>query len=97
LPSAIEQVHRDWRDRGLAVLAVNIQEPRDTVAAWVRGSKITTTVLLDAGAVTRAYKVTVTPTAFLIDRDGRLVAKAIGSKPWTGATARGLLAALVGR
>jgi hypothetical protein len=35
LPSTIEQVHREYGPRGLAVLAVNIEESRDVVAAWV--------------------------------------------------------------
>jgi peroxiredoxin len=98
LPSTIEQVHREWKDRGLVVLAVNIEEGRDTVARWVAEKKTTSTVLLDPdGHVTRAYGVTATPTAFLVSRDGRLIAKALGTKPWMEPTARALLAALTAR
>jgi len=33
LPSTIEQLHREYRPRGLAVLAVNMEEPPEAVAA----------------------------------------------------------------
>jgi hypothetical protein len=52
-------------------------------------------VLLDAdGGVTRRYEVPVTPTAFLLARDGTLVGKAVGTKPWTSPTGRAVLRAL---
>jgi len=96
LPSAIEQAHRTYRDQGLAVLAVNIEEPRGTVAAWVRQAKVTVPILLDpSGRVTRAYGVTATPTTFLVGRDGKLVAKALGTKPWMGDKGRALLGLLL--
>jgi cytochrome c biogenesis protein CcmG, thiol:disulfide interchange protein DsbE len=89
-------VHREYKDRGLTVLAVDMKEPRDTVAAWVRKSSVTFDVLLDSAAVTaRAYRVTVTPTVFLIGRDGKLLAKAIGTKRWTGPKGRALLDAML--
>ena len=89
-------MHREYKDRGLTVLAVDMKEPRDTVAAWVRKSSVTFDVLLDSAAVTaRAYHVTVTPTVFLIGRDGKLLAKAIGTKRWTGPKGRALLDAML--
>ena len=97
MPSTIEQVHRTYGERGLSVLAINIEEPRATVAAWVRQSKVTVPVLLDAsGRVTNTYGVTATPTAFLVGRDGKLVAKALGTKPWMGDKGRALMALLLG-
>jgi peroxiredoxin len=78
------------------VLAVNMKEPKGTVAAWVRKSGVTFDVLLDsADATARAYHVTVTPTVFLIGRDGKLLAKAIGTKRWTGPRGRALLDAML--
>lgn len=98
MPSTIEQVHRTHGERGLVVLAVNIEEPRETVARWVRQSKVTMRILLDpTGRATRAYGVTATPTTFLVGRDGKLVAKALGTKPWMGDTGRALLARLLVR
>jgi peroxiredoxin len=95
LPSEIEQVHREFRAQGLAVLAVDIREPRATVVDWVRTNRLTVPVVLDTdGQVSRQYEVTVTPTVFLVARDGTLVGKALGTKPWTSPAGRALLRAL---
>jgi peroxiredoxin len=89
-------VHREYKDRGLTVLAVDMKEPKATVMAWVRKSGITFDVLLDpADTTARAYGVTVTPTVFLIGRDGKLLAKSIGTKRWTGPKGRALLDAML--
>ena len=92
----IESLHREYRPRGLAVLAVNIEEQPDTVAAWVRSRRLTLDVLLDPpGVASRAWAVTATPATFLVDRDGRLVAHAVGTRPWTGPQGRALIEALL--
>ena len=89
-------MHREYKDRGLTVLAVDLKEPKDTVAAWVRKTGVTFDVLLDPDeSVARAYQVSVTPTVYLIGRDGRLLAKAIGTKRWTGPRGRALLDAML--
>jgi len=98
LPSTIEQVHRDFKDQGLAVLAINLGEERDTLAAWLKSRSVTSTVLLDAtGAVSKSYGIAFTPTVFLVDRDGRLVGKGIGVRPWAGDKGRALLRLLLAR
>ena len=97
MPSAIEELHRKWKDRGLAVVAINIQESRDTVAKWVRSSKLTVPVLLDPdGAVTQRYRVTATPTVFVVNRDGQVIGLAQGTKAWTSDRGQALIEALVG-
>ena len=98
MPSTIEQVNREYKDRGLVVYAVNIQETRKAVATWVETNKITVPVLLDpSGAASAAYRITATPTAFLIGRDGKFVGKAIGTKEWTSEHGRALLQRLLAR
>jgi peroxiredoxin len=94
----MEQVHREFKDRGLAIYAVNIEEGRKTVAAWVEQYKITIPVLLDPdGEASAAYRITATPTVFLIARDGKLVAKAIGTKEWKSKDGRALIERLLAR
>lgn len=96
MPSAIEQVAREYRGKGLTVLAIDIQEPREKVEAWVKARTITSTVLLDAdGAVSNAYKVRATPTVVLIGKEGKSVALALGNRPWAEGKGKELLAALV--
>jgi peroxiredoxin len=93
----MEQVHREYKDRGLAVYAVNIEESRATVARFAQKHKLVLPVLLDPdGEASAAYHVTATPTVFLIGRDGKLIAKAIGTKAWTGGHGRALLQRMLG-
>ena len=81
---------------GLAVYAINIQEGRATVDAFAKGRSLLVPVLLDPdGDVSSDYRVTVTPTVFLIGRDGTLVAKALGTKAWTSPPGRALLRRLL--
>ncbi len=92
----MEQVHKEFNQKGLTVLAVNMQENRHRVANWVEGKNVTSLVLLDAdGAVTRLYRVTGTPTVVLIGRQGEMIGRAVGSREWTGAKGRGLFEALL--
>jgi hypothetical protein len=94
----MERVGRDFGPRGLAILAINLGEGREIVARYARGKGLTSTVLLDpAGVAGRAYRVTATPTVFVVGRDGRLVAKALGTMEWTGPAGRAFLEALVER
>jgi peroxiredoxin len=96
LPVAIEKVVRERQGQPFTVLAVSIEEPRDLVAAYVKGAGVTSSVLLDAdGAVAREYRVRATPTTIVIGRDGRLVARAAGTREWDGKVGRALLDALV--
>jgi peroxiredoxin len=96
LPAGIERVSRERKRQPFAVLAVNIEEPKDLVASWAKGAGVTVPVLLDYdGAVAREYRVTATPTTVVIGRDGRLVARAAGIREWEGPTGRALLDALV--
>ena len=98
MPSTIEQVHREYKDRGLVVYAVDIEEGRRIVASYVEKNKLTMGVLLDPpGDASGAYQVTATPTVYLIGRDGKLVAKALGTKAWTSGPGRALLSYLVKR
>jgi peroxiredoxin len=96
LPSTIAEVHRQYGERGLAVVAVNIQESKAKVARWIREKKLAVPIALDAdGAVTAAYRITATPTVYLVGRDGRLVGLAVGTRAWTSERGRRLLEALM--
>jgi len=76
----MEQVHKEFNQKGLTVLAVNLQESRDRVANWVEGKNVTFLILLDAdGAVAQLYGVTGTPTVVLIGRQGEMIGRAVSS------------------
>ena len=98
MPSTIERVHQELRDQGLVVLAINLAEKRDVVAAFVKSRGVTTTVLLDANKeAEKSYQIAYTPTVFLVDRQGKLVGKAIGERQWMGEQGKALLLQLLAR
>ena len=93
----MEQVHREYKGRGLEVVAVNLQEPKDRVEAWVKKNKVTIRVVLDPeSTASRAYRISVTPTVFIVGRDGKLVGAVLGAREWTSPRGRALLEALLG-
>jgi peroxiredoxin len=92
----MEQIHKEFNQKGLTVLAVNVQENRDLVANWVEEKNVTSLILLDAdGAVAQLYGVTGTPTVLLIGRQGELIGRAVGSRAWMGEKGRGLFETLL--
>jgi len=77
-------------------MAVNIQESRSTVASWIKEKKVTIPILLDAdGDVTKRYSVIATPTAFLIDREGRVLGRVVGPRDWASPAGKALIAGLL--
>jgi len=95
LPS-IDGLQAELGKDGLTVLLVDISEARDTVAQVVAARGYTARVLLDPdGRASEAYRVSGRPTVYLIGRDGMLLGRAIGPRPWYQPSGRALLAALL--
>ena len=96
MPSTIAQVQRELKGRGLVILAVSFEESPAKVSAWTKKVGLQFPVFVDEeGVAARAWKIRVTPTVFLIDRKGRLVGKAQGTKPWMSPAGRALFDALL--
>ncbi len=78
----IQQVHEEWSDKRLAILAVNLGESSSHVRGFVQSYNLSLTVLLDpAWSSAQKYNVVALPTTFLIDKDGIVQAKLIGAFP----------------
>ncbi len=76
---AIEPVYQEYQDQGLVILAINIRQGRQTVAAFISKLNITYQVLLDErGEVTRNYGVIGLPTTFILNRKGKLHTRIVG-------------------
>jgi thiol-disulfide isomerase/thioredoxin len=92
----LEQLHRDYAPRGLMVVAVNFRDEPGTVRQYARELGLTMPLVLDsAGAIRQSYGVIGFPTSFLVARDGRAVARAIGPREWAGPEARALIQSLL--
>jgi hypothetical protein len=96
LPS-VNRLHAELRDRGLSVLLVSFREDAGLVRRTARERGYTAPVLLDrTGEVTgKLYGVWGPPTAYLVDRQGRLVGRTVGPRPWDSPAARKLLVDLL--
>ncbi|PYM60867.1 MAG: hypothetical protein DMD79_14760 [Candidatus Rokuibacteriota bacterium] len=93
---AIEALSREFRSRGLTVLAVDYREADPIVGGFVREFGLTVPVLLDRdGAVGERYRVVALPATFVVDRQGALVGAALGFRDWTSAAARTYVAELL--
>ncbi len=75
----LEPVFAGYRDRGLVILAVNVNQDRETAARFVDSLGIHYPVLLDLrGQTARSYQVIGLPTTYIIDRQGRIHTKISG-------------------
>jgi thiol-disulfide isomerase/thioredoxin len=95
MPS-MERLSQEFKDQGLVVLAVNVQESPKRVALFMRGFRLGFPAVLDADTtVTARYQVRGLPATFLIDQRGRLVGQVIGARDWAGPPARALVRAIL--
>ena len=69
-----------------AILAVNMQESPEQVAAFLRKHPVDFPIVMDAeGAITRDYGVNNIPLTYIIGKDGVVLARALGPREWDSA------------
>lgn len=91
----MDQLYRSAKDRPFNLLALNMQESREDVVAFLQKRDFQFPVLLDQeGAVAGSYKVRGLPSTFLIDCAGNLVGSVTGVLKWTDHPMHALLEAL---
>ena len=96
MPS-VNALHREFKAQGFEVLLIDFRESPDHVRKVVKERGYTAPVLLDqSGDVTgRIYGVWGPPTVYLIDREGRLIGRAVGRRDWSTPTARAFIRGLL--
>ncbi len=97
MPS-MEQLHQRYKDQGLVMLAVNVEEDGyQAVSRFLEGKNYTFPILLDReNNVQNAYKVFRFPETFVIDKNGIIVEKLIGGRDWMSGKAYALVNFLMG-
>jgi len=93
---AFERLHREFSVQGLAIVGIKAREGTSTIREYAKELGLTFPLILDPkGTINAAYGVVGLPTTFLIGRNGRPIALAIGPREWSGKPARALIQALL--
>ena len=95
---AMERLWRGQKDAGFVMVAVTVDANPKLVTPFIERHGFTFTVGLDTKMeVANAYGVRALPSSFVIDRDGRLAAVAVGPRAWDNAAAQSLIERLAAR
>jgi peroxiredoxin len=92
----LERLHREFASRGLAIIGINAREGKEAIGRYAKELGLTFPLVLDPGGEINAlYGVIGLPTTFVVGRNGRAVAFAVGPRQWASAPARALIEALL--
>ena len=94
--AALEALYRRYKGDGLAILAVNMGETAEQVRAYIIKHGLSFPHLMDPQArAEESFAIQATPTNFLIDRRGHVVAGGMGYRDWTAPQAHRLIERLL--
>jgi len=93
----IDALYRRYKNRGLEVLAVNLDAATTSkVQALVGELGVAFRIGLDpSSSIARTYRVAGLPTTYLIDRAGNVVVQEVGARDWLDANSRLAIEALL--
>ena len=79
----MQKLYAHFKDKDFAMVAINLNEPAAVVIKYFREHKLTFTALLDSiNELGAPFGIRGIPTTFIIDRDGGIIGKALGSRRW---------------
>jgi thiol-disulfide isomerase/thioredoxin len=94
----IQRLHEMYKDRGLSTVWINAVPQEDgLIREWQAKHGYTIPVLLGGRRVQNDYKLTVTPTYYLIDAEGNIVSRRAGYKPGDESDLERTIQAALGR
>ena len=95
MPS-LEQIWQDYRDEGLVVLAVSLDENAEDVAEFQKRFGITFPLAHDPDwKVANSYGTEKVPETYLVARNGEVRTKVMGAIDWASPQTRAMLEALL--
>lgn len=96
MPS-MQALREELKGQGFEVLAVNLMESEEKIAAFRESELIDLPVLMDRdGAAAKRWKVRMLPISFVIDRSGAIRYQLIGEANWTGPNIAPVIERLIG-
>ena len=95
----METLWHKYKDQGFVIVAISIDEgSKKRVEKFIEIFDLSFPVLLDPESkVNDLYKVYNMPTSFLIDRNGKIISRIVGSDDWTSEEAIQLVETLLGK
>jgi thiol-disulfide isomerase/thioredoxin len=70
---ALEELHRQYAEKGLTIIAVNVDEKREDMERFLQGQKVSFATVRDAEQkLVAAVDVKVMPTSLVVDRAGKV-------------------------
>jgi peroxiredoxin len=82
MPS-MQKLYAHFKDKDFAMVAINMNEPAFVVNKYIKDHQLTFTVLLDSiNELGAPFGIRGIPTTYIIDRDGAIIGKALGSRRW---------------
>ena len=79
----MQKLYEKPKPEGLEILAVDLQESAGVVQSFVKRYQLTFPVALDSSdQIGVPYGARSIPTTYIIDREGNVVAGAVGSRDW---------------
>lgn len=95
MPS-MEKLYQKFKGKDFVMLAVSLREKEKTVEKFVQKNGLTFPVLLDPrGKAGGDYMVSSIPTTYLIDKQGKIIGRAIGGRDWANENSFNLFSALL--
>ena len=89
---AMERLYQQFKNKGFAIVAVNVKDSKKDAFAFLKELKITYPIMLDPdGEVGLLYGAWGLPTTYLIGPKGEGLARLWGPAAWDGASAKQLI------
>jgi len=85
----METLWKKYKEQGFVVVAVSVDEgSRGRIETFSKLLDLSFPILLDPESkVSDLYKVSNMPTSFLIDRNGKIISRIVGTEEWSSAEA----------
>ena len=79
----MDALYRRFKDQGFEILAVNVQEKPWEVSGFMENYKLSFQTVLDpSGKISGNYGISAFPTTFILDREGQIISRVVGSLDW---------------